>query len=1120
MRSGLGPFVVEGSPAEDGYERNQQLRMHTPGEGPRFMDASTPMMHDGSSETLLVLPHPVIRKGGDALNEGSEDGAGFTTEPPQLLRRKPSTDALDLSGQLELGGDERNAPLWKDHLCQLMYERSQERKAIMSAYRQMLANATSTVHADPDVLLPVAAQSQQEFLVISGPAGCGKTTLAKTLAPTVVQDGGFFLMGKFDQLERQEPFHAFVSAFSQYVRHVLKAEQQQQQQQARLPNESIKERVRNAIYEAVGSEVGVLTSFIPALAHIVGTDVSPLPQERENAGCRFIYCMRLFVRAICSPQNPIVLVLDDLQHASDGSLKLLRCLITDHDIRGLIVIGTSLCTVSSKSALSVFLRGLEDESKARIRNINLSIRPDITALLAETFALPAADCQSLSEIICEQTHGNMLYMVEFVRYLADEGLLKFRQGRWTWDINDIRKLLQSKQLGDFVNDKLVTLPLEVQDTLRVASCLGCTVDKLLLDLLFEKDQALTLEIASQRGILALQVETAEYRFTTDIIQDATYNLIPPVDREHFHAELGRLLLKKLDKQLVEEKLFTILRQFQIGSKHIVEETERQAIAMICLHGGKMAARSSAFQTASDYLDFGMSLLPAGDDKWNPTNKDLSLAMLNASAEVQACLADTERLDALLSQLISCQKLTPCDKLVAYCTKMYSLGQRNRQEEAVDMGIAVLKVMGETFPSKLCNARLMNEARGVFRLLKGKSDSEILSMQRIADQKLLMVMRILNIISLDTICARPKMTPFVILKMMSITLRHGLSEHASSAFALFGLLILNIKFDVDMAYRYGQVAMALLDMYKLDEYLPRVYAAFYGIIVSWKEPVRVTFAPLCRSHKTGLRTGDLEFAALAGNIALCQKIHGGPPLRQLQESATYMVEWMKSHKQFAGLKFAKANLMFFQLLLGDLNYSSSGDGGYAKILHELVDNGVAINVNGAKTYMMIIHYKFGNFKEAESCFVKDQEGEPRDFGVSAQWLYESMTRLAFARQGIKKRKNLRKVRAVIKQLKALSTKCPENLSDKVFLLQGELASVNGNYDRALSKFKLAATMAAASKFLCFEALAYERMGWLVARQPLPDLAVARSYFEQSCARYQEWEAFAKVDHLREEFSSVL
>jgi predicted ATPase len=690
-------------------------------EAPRFMDASTPMMKDSMS--------PILRVKASAMDTNKQE------EQSQVKD--------DDAAQVQVVD-------WKSRFQRLLYDRSEEQNAIFQAYQSIQSQDT---------------RETCDWILISGPCGTGKTVLAKSLQAVVEQDGGYFLMGKFDKLKRIEPFRAFVVAISRYIKLLIQ----------RGDREVAK--TRQAILQAVGHEIGLLTSIIPDLQKIVG-QVEENVQGAGDARCRFVYVMRMFMRAICTRETPIVILFDDLHHADPCSLKLIQILISDKECGGLVIAATCLDTVSPTSVLSTALRKWEDEDHARILNIsvaNLECKT-LNTMLVETFQLSEEDCMELSDIICRQTDGRMLYVMEFMRWLEDEGLLKYDQGSWNWDETEIGLTISTNRVGDFLQDKLERLPKEVQEAIKVAACLGSNIDQPLLDLLMGACQFNVLEDAVEKGVLVIQQD--EYRFKTDGFHHAAYSLIPPDEEESFHLAIGRQLLKGLDKKQLEDHIFTVLNQFKNAETLITNQTERDAIAMLCLHAGKVAARSSAFLSASEYLKFGITLL--AQQKWRQ-GKDLTLALYNAAAEVEVCLSNFERMDELIEEVLSNSVHRPCDTLQSYCTRIYALGLRDRQHEAIDMGIKVLKCMGETFPKRLCMYHLMHEIKLVDRLLKGKTDEDIIRLPPMTEFKVRIAMRILNIITLNCMMTRPKFSPYVTLKMVSLTIRHGLSEHASTAF---------------------------------------------------------------------------------------------------------------------------------------------------------------------------------------------------------------------------------------------------------------------------------------------------------------------------------------------------
>jgi hypothetical protein len=57
-------------------------------------------------------------------------------------------------------------------------------------------------------------------------------------------------------------------------------------------------------------------------------------------------------------------------------------------------------------------------------------------------------------------------------------------------------------------------------------------------------------------------------------------------------------------------------------------------------------------------------------------------------------------------------------------------------------------------------------------------------------------------------------------------------------------------------------MAMYEKFKEEAFLPRLSVCFYGCISSWREHFSSGLKPLMHAYQVGLRTGDVESAAVS------------------------------------------------------------------------------------------------------------------------------------------------------------------------------------------------------------------------------------------------------------------
>jgi predicted ATPase len=240
----------------------------------------------------------------------------------------------------------------------------------------------------------------------------------------------------------------------------------------------------------------------------------------------------------------------------------------------------------------------------------------VEQLIADTLHCEPAHSAPLSQLVHEKTAGNPFFLIQFLRALAEEGLLTFEHDRerWSWDLDRIRIKGYMDNVADLVVGKLRHLPVEVQNALRRLACLGASADVTTLSIVLGTSEEQVHEDLWE----AVRQEFVErsagaYRFIHDRVQEAAYSLIPEDRRAEAHLRIGRLLAAHTPTEKREEAIFEIVSQLNRGSALIASQAEREQLAELNLIAGRRAKSSTAYPSALKYLTTGAALMT--EDRW-------------------------------------------------------------------------------------------------------------------------------------------------------------------------------------------------------------------------------------------------------------------------------------------------------------------------------------------------------------------------------------------------------------------------------------------------------------------------------------------------------------------------
>ncbi|MGZ3237083.1 MAG: ATP-binding protein, partial [Burkholderiaceae bacterium] len=555
-------------------------------------------------------------------------------------------------------------------LTEKLYGRELELKCLMDAFTR-------------------TADGGAEILLVSGYSGIGKSSLINSIQQVVREKCGIFLSGKFDQFKRNIPYAMLAHAFQGFILQIMG------ESEAELA------RWRAAVHKAVGSNGQLLIGLIPALELVIGKQSAAVELASTEAQNRLQLVFDQFVRVFAQPEHPLVLFLDDLQWVDAASLKLLEHLLSQTDMKHLLLIGAYRDNeVDPAHPLMLSIASLRKRTGV-VHEIQLAplMLADMNSMIADSLLCSPERSKPLAELVFQKTAGNPFFTRQFLNTLYEEKLLVFdaQQAQdlaWQWDIEQIQAKDITDNVVELMVEKLQRLSMSSLDVLKCLACLGNSASISMLATvagLTEKEAEANLDEALRSGFLLRISKTL--KFAHDRIQEAAYSLIPNEQKAALHLSAGRLLVAQLDSAAMEGLVFDVVHQFNRGIELVNDAEERDRICRLNRVAGKKAKDSAAYASARDYLAQAIALLPG--DCWSQRFDD-TFALYLDCAECELVLSHFQETDALLD---ICQahmhRLRDRARIYFLRNRMYYITKRVSQ--GLDAGLETLELFGVAFP---------------------------------------------------------------------------------------------------------------------------------------------------------------------------------------------------------------------------------------------------------------------------------------------------------------------------------------------------------------------------------------------------------------------------------------
>ncbi len=975
-------------------------------------------------------------------------------QSPQGLQQ--DLEACRSGVPFQVGASDRSTRL---NLPQKLYGRESEVQQLLAAFDRVAAG-------------------HHECILVSGYSGIGKSALVNQIHTPITGVRGSWIVGKFDQLQRSEPYSALLQALRSLLRQIfLVPEVELQVWRDRL------QAVENQSGTVLRSVLPEWTVLFP-LESTVETSVTISPTQFNQA-------LRSLLQSCAVVEHPLVMFLDDLQWADSASLDVLESVLTQDSCPYFLLIGAY--RDNEVTAIHPLTRTIDRIPVESLTSLVLQpLSPnDIHGFIQDLVAIPQATSHStspvarsetaaLAELLHTQTQGNPFFLTQLLKTLHQDRLFQFDRlrDRWIWEIDEIRQGMQVKgDIIDLMMANLQRLPADTLQILKWAACLGAQFAGEDLTTIAKIDRSTvidTLNSALAAGLIfPIKGDVSlRYRFLHDRVQQAAYELIPLDDRPHRHGTIAR--------QLVAASVFEQVHHYNLAIDTLTDPLEQHQVAQLNLQAGKQARQSAAYQSAHTYLSIARSLLSE-----QPWEKDFSLtqAILSSLAESSFLCSHWQDAQHYLDQ-VTRQSIPLLDRIPLLELQIDLHIAQGQQLDAIALGLRAIEQLGIPLESPTTD----------FSTLPVLPDFEALPHFKVMDNPShFAAIRILSRLAPITYQVTPEIYPQVARTMLQLCLQHGHSSLAAFVYGAYSAFLQSIVGNPAQAYHSGQIALKLLEQFPDKALEVKVYMVVGTYALPCKQALSQTLPTLLKGIQSGLESGNLPHMGLSVMAYCTHLLFSGQPIAKIHPELDQYSQFLQRYQQRPHQNYINVLISLIETLKGS---------NIVNLISIQTQFESAKNYQGQLMMQWVGALEDCLFNRDRSAF--DRLQSVRHLKKSALGLvsltrfhfYAALSAIAIGERATED----------ITSLRQWASHAPENYQHLVELLEAESAAAAGQDLEAMTRYDRAIDRAETQNLLQDLALFYERAGLFYHR--CGRTKIARTYLLEAYYAYDRFGAIAK------------
>ena len=918
-------------------------------------------------------------------------------------------------------------------------------------------------------------------VLVSGPAGAGKTCLLTRFAVEIESAGALFAYGKADTLYRSSPFSTLTAAMNMMVKKAI----------AEDPHN--RKKLEKAFEKSPDPDPGSVLALVPAFSYVLG-DVRAAdrrPERRDNPSTNY-RLLSLLEMLHATLQRPLFIFLDDLQWMDKASHGFLRYFA----VNGLL----------PNTLLAMAFRSGYPDTSDTLRKTLFHYQNLETCLSLALSGLTKRDTRGwlkqrlhtdqnlppLADLCHEKTAGNPFYLTRLLNELLAKAVIRRDHGEWVYDISYIADLGFSENVADLLIGRMKSLEADCLALLKQAACIHSGISISLLEVTsgFSSEKIETLLWRPIRENL-LNKSQDGFAFAHDRILESVEAMLGEEEAREIHRRLADHYLGQVQNSAAGKPLFTLLYHYSFYSHTITDDALRITMAGLYYGAGEIARSRSSHDLALGYFIKGQHHFPG--DIW-AGDYELALKFCRQIAECAYLTGDFSVVDAVFAEVQE-RALSFSDRLDVEMVKIPCFHAQGKNDLAMDAGLAILRHLNIRIARKPSRPEILYYiAKAWLRfILYSKTNQK---QQLSPDADVFKAVQCLNDLGPVAYCLSPgELLPVIAATALNLGLKYRYISQLPTCFIAFGIILNSMTGTLKWGIRLGGMAREIHRNFSDDRLKTKELTLFHSFIDHWNNPLSESRRNIETLERLCLRQGDHEsfgFNAIGGLYCL---LMDAAPICDLLKT----IRAKKDVTERINNQFALTVIRFMEQAVANLAQGVArpwilrGDH-FDESLLDTQNNGILVDFYFCKFCMAFYCGRTDVALEIKKDLEPHIELETSTLPYFYFFFLSSLL-------DIQMKAKPRKIKRRLKNLKRYASYNGAVYQSKYLLVRGGYLKLKGDGDGAGAAYRDAATSAEENRLSVEQALAFEGLGRLA--EDNGDEAAAKGHFSRAITLYKTW-----------------